>query len=306
MHWKLKAHTLALLSRAPAGKALYHRLQRCLGTNPPQVQQNIARAAEIVDLIREAGHDPHRGVYMEIGTGWRPFVPFILHLIGAQRIITFDINPWLTKAYAFETCKVLQEHLLAISHRLHVDPQLLQHRYRVATGKGKDLLSLLNGFGVDYRYPGDAQATGLPDNSIDYVCSSNVLEHIPPTVLARIHRESLRVLRTGGLSVHRFNPQDHYCGVDCSITGANFLRYSQRAWRWYGGTGLAYHNRLRCCQHAALFMETGFDIQISRVRMDQRALDAMQQHKLPIHSDFAAFTPAELAADYMWLAARKA
>ena len=38
MNWKIKAHSLAVLSRLPAGRQMYHWLQRCAGTNKLQVE----------------------------------------------------------------------------------------------------------------------------------------------------------------------------------------------------------------------------------------------------------------------------
>src|SRR5438132_10925616 len=102
MHWKLKAHALAVLSRIPAGKSIYGALQRTLGTNQLDTNEYLSRALEIVALIRERGRDPSGGTYLEIGTGWRPFAPFLLYLLGAERIITIDINPWLNRRYALE------------------------------------------------------------------------------------------------------------------------------------------------------------------------------------------------------------
>ena len=49
---------------------------------------------------------------------------------------------------------------------------------------------------IDY----DGATIPLPDASVDVVFSSNVLEHVPD--LTRIHAESRRVLRPGGICVH--------------------------------------------------------------------------------------------------------
>jgi SAM-dependent methyltransferase len=296
MNWKLKAHALAVLSRLPWGTRIYQALQAQLGTNKLNVDESISRALEVVELIREAGADPFKGVYLEIGTGWRPFLPFILHLIGADRIITLDVNRWLNEAYAWETFRALEERLPAIADRLKVKVSDLQRRYEAAKPRSKD--SLLQALAVEYRCPGDARRTGLSDESVDFVCSSNVLEHVPPEILRDIHRESLRILRPGGLAVHRFNPGDHACHVDPSVTAVNFLRYSERQWHWYGGSGLAYHNRLRCIQHQSLLEEAGL-IVLARVRIDPASVEAIQNGNLVVHPDFARFHPEELAADYM-------
>jgi SAM-dependent methyltransferase len=306
MNWKLKAHLLALVSRTPGGKAIYHRAQSWAGTNRLGPAEGLARAAEIVEMVREAGRDPCRGTYLEVGTGWRPYLPFLLYLVGAERVMTLDVNPWLTEAYAFETYWGLEGQIESVAQRLGLDAGVLRERYQAAASAGRDLERLLKACRIEYRCPADARGTGLEGGSVDFVCSSNVLEHIPPDVLRDIHRESHRVLRPGGLAVHRFNPQDHFSTVDRSITGVNFLRYSERAWHWYGGSGLSYHNRLRCVQHRKLMEEAGLAVVTDRARIDRRALAAIQNNQAPIHPDFAAYTPEELAADYMWVVAQRA
>ncbi|HEY2587514.1 MAG TPA: class I SAM-dependent methyltransferase [Tepidisphaeraceae bacterium] len=307
IHWKLKAHTLAVLSRVPAGRRVYHRLQRLGRTTNLAVDESLRRSFEVIALARDAGMDPAAGgTWLEVGTGWRPFLPFILYLLGAERVITLDVNPWLTARYAFETFVALEGQLDRLAAEMGTSAGAVRIRYHTARCRATRLPELLRVCNIEYRCPGDAGATGLADGSVDVVCSSNVLEHIPPSELDRIHRESLRILRDGGLVVHRFNPADHFSHFDSRITSANFLRYSARQWRWYGGTGLAYHNRLRCCEHEQLFRQAGFAIDVSRVRMDQKALEAIASGTLRVHPDFAGFLAEELAADYMWIVGAKA
>lgn len=174
-------------------------------------------------------------------------------------------------------------------------------RYKRAGARRETVEQLLRGFRVEYRCPADAQHTALPDASVDFVCSSNVLEHIPPRVLQNIHRETCRILKPRGLAVHRVNPGDHFTAIDPSITEANFLRYSAKEWRRYSGSPLAYHNRLRCIQHRRLIEESGFSILVDRVRTSQRALEAIRSGRLPIHPSFAQFEAEQLAADYLWI-----
>src|SRR5688572_23706562 len=99
MHWKVKAHLLAVLSRMRGGTATYHFLQRRVGTNRLDADESIARCAEVLQLLRQGGVIG-RGVAVEIGTGWRPFLPFVLYLSGFDRVITLDVNPWLDVKYA--------------------------------------------------------------------------------------------------------------------------------------------------------------------------------------------------------------
>jgi SAM-dependent methyltransferase len=305
MNWKLKAHALAVISRLPGGKRVYHRLQSWLGTNKLDADEYLRRALEVVELVRESGANPFQGTYLEIGTGWRPFVPFLLYLVGAERILTFDINPWLNLAYARQTHESLAERLPLIAERLALPLAEIRQRYDATLPHVHSLAELLKACRIEYRCPGDARQTGLADESVDFVCSSNVLEHVPPDVLRAIHEESLRILKPGGVAIHRFNPADHFSFVDKSITSVNFLRYSPEQWRWYGGSGLAYHNRLRCVQYEDMVKRVGFSVVASRVRMDQDALTALRKGEVPLHTDFRQFAPEELAGEYMWLVGKK-
>jgi hypothetical protein len=305
MNWKLKAHGMAVLSRLPAGRWLYHSLQSALRTNRLAPEEGVLRAVEVCQLIAQAGQSIEGATVLEIGTGWRPFVPFLLSLVGAKRVITFDVNPWLNLAYATETYRVMEPHLALAASRLGVAADSIRQRYDRASRAAATLADLLGGLRIEYRCPGDASRTGLPDGGVDSVCSSNVLEHVPPDALRAIHGESFRVLRDGGLVVHRFNPADHFATVDGSITTVNFLRYSPREWHWYGGSGLSYHNRLRCVQHRELFESIGFSTVVDKVRVDSRGAEAIEKGALPVHPDFARYTPEQLAGGYMWFVGRK-
>jgi hypothetical protein len=304
MNWKLKAHVLAILSRVPGGRKAYHFLQRSVGIDKADTTEYVRRALEIVDMIREAGGNLRNATYVEIGTGWRPFLPFILYLSGGEKIISLDINPWLNQEYAFQTWRALETQLPTMASRLGLSYSELRDRYQHAS-QARDLPTLLRAFHMDYRCPGDARRTALPEQSVDFVCSSNVLQHVPPDILRDIHKESYRILRPGGLAVHRCCLDDNFSHADRSITGAHFLRFSQRQWYWFGGSGLAYQNRLRAVQVRQLLEEAGFSVLTNRVRVDSPSLEAITTGRQPIHQDFAKFTPEELAASYLWLVGRR-
>lgn len=305
MHWRTKAHILAILSRIPAGSALYHLLQRVGGTNRLSPCEGVGRALELVEMTRQAESRIEGAVVLEVGTGWRPFVPMVFHLLGAERIVSLDINPWLNHAYALETARVLEAQLPRISAATGLDYSILQERYRRATASQETLPKLLASWGIDYRCPSDARATGLPEQSIDLVVSSNVLEHIPLEIQRDIHSESMRVLVPGGLLVHRFNPGDHYAHGKGSLHTANFLQFSEKEWHWYGGSGLAYHNRLRASDYDALFEDVGCEVRVRRTRVDEKALAELKAGRPAIHPDYARYALDDLATDYMWVAASR-
>jgi hypothetical protein len=303
MKWKLKSLLLASLSRVPGGRRAYHRIQKFAGTNVLRYEESLARCLELIELVKFGGVDVEGMRCVEIGTGWRPFVAMFMRLAGAERILTLDVNPWLDHKYILETYDAMRPRIDEIADSLGLPLEVVKARFPDVT-HDDSLIEILDAFQIEYRCPGDARRTQLPDNSVDAVISSNVLEHIPPDVLSAIHQESFRILKPGGVAAHRFNPGDHFSHSDPSITGANFLQYSSKRWYWHGGSGLAYHNRLRCREHLGLFNDLGFEIVHQRVRQDKRAVDAIDRGDLVIHPDFAHMTVSELAADYMWITAR--
>ncbi|MFW6106873.1 MAG: class I SAM-dependent methyltransferase [bacterium] len=254
---------------------------------------------QIVSLIRKTGGDVVGRVCLEIGTGWRPFLPMCLRMAGARRTITLDVNPWLDARYVRETYQAFREHLPRVADRIGVSAEKMETRWLDGEIDYEEMSALLTGCGIDYRCPADAGNTGFPSDSVDFVVTCGVLEHIPPSDLQRIHCECFRVLRPGGLGVHRISVGDHFRCADPSINGANFLQFSDDAWQWYGGSGLAYHNRLRCVQHLDIFKECGFSVVHEDVRMDTEALDAIHTGRLRVAPRFRAFTPEELAADFL-------
>lgn len=305
MSWKLKAYALALLSRIPAGRTLYHQLQSLSGTNTLNLRRDLNRAFELIDLIHQVDGRVEGADCLEVGTGWRPFVPFVLALGGAKRVLTLDVNPWLSNSYAVETWESLELMLPEIAAYCRLPEHEVWDRYRSVPKGARTVREIFTPLSIEYIYPGDARATGLDGDSVDVVLSSNVLEHIPREIQQQIHSESNRILKPGGLTVHRFNPQDHYSTVDARISNANFLQFSAKEWHWLGGSGLAYHNRLRSRDYRELFTAAGLEIEICRERMDQRSLDQIHSGRLKVHEDFQSYSPEELAVDYMWVVCRK-
>ncbi len=304
MKWQLKAGILRHLSRWPGGKNAYLAIQRLLGTTRPQSRRDLTRAIELVELIREAGQQVEGHRVFEIGTGWHPFTPLALYLAGADHIETVDVNPWLSLSSAKSAVDSAERDLEWYSEKLQLNQTAVRDRYERIDFEAKNLDDFLASFRCHYVYPGDATASGQPADSFDFVVSSNVLEHIPEEILRQISRESLRILKPGGLAVHRFNPGDHYANDDSRISTGHFLRFSPDQWEHYG-SGLAYHNRLRCSQYSKLFREAGFLSLIEETRVDPRVLEEIKAGSQPLAPEFADLLPEDLAADYMWTVGMK-
>jgi SAM-dependent methyltransferase len=123
----------------------------------------------------------------------------------------------------------------------------------------QSLAELKTRFGIDYRAPADARASGLPSGSIDCVTSTYTLEHIPPEDLRRILSECHRIVKPGKTVLSLIDYQDHYSWRDSRISVYNFLQYSEREWSWFNSS-LHYQNRLRHSHYRQMLLDAGFSI----------------------------------------------
>lgn len=304
MRWQSKAAILRLLSRTPGGKQCYLAGQRLLGTTRPQPKRDFTRAIELIEMIRESGQSVRDAVVYEIGTGWHPYTPLAFYLAGARLIETVDVNPWLSRRSARTAVVAARPHLNWFANSLELNLEEIQNRYERVHQQAGTLNDLLSSMNCRYTCPGDATCSGLKADTVDFVVSSNVLEHVPEPILKGMATESQRILKPGGLAVHRFNPGDHYANDDSRVTTGHFLQFSEEQWQKYGD-GLAYHNRLRCPQYSRIFRDADFLLLIEKTRVDPVVLDQIQGKTLPIHEKFKKFPPEDLAADYMWLVGMK-
>jgi SAM-dependent methyltransferase len=304
MHWRIKAHLLALASRTPGALALYHLHQDRRAADMSEADEMLDRSLDLLALVRDTDGELRGRDCLEIGTGWCPWLPLLLRVAGAARIVTIDINPWLTVRTALNTTNAMLDRASRVAEAVGVPDAAVRTALEAARG-ATTLEEWLRALNIEYRCC-DLLLARLEGESFDAVFSSNVLEHVPPDALRAIHHESRRLLRAGGRVFHRFNPQDHFCGSDRSITGANFLQFSAEEWWWLGGSGLSYHNRLRCPQHRDLVTGCGFNVVMERTRPDARAREAIESGRLAVHQDFAGFDLAGLTDDYMWIVAEAA
>jgi SAM-dependent methyltransferase len=109
---------------------------------------------------------------------------------------------------------------------------------------------------IDFHAPSDARKTELPDASIDYIYTNDVLEHIPKEEIKDILIECRRILLPGGIMAFGIDYEDH-CR-DKNIPPYYFLQFPLDTWnKMYPPGG---HNRMRHIDYKYLFEETGFEI----------------------------------------------
>lgn len=147
--------------------------------------------------------------------------------MGAKKIITLDLNPYLKRELLIEAINYIKNNEQKVESLM--EGYILADRFQTLINTNFDNMSLkkiLSTFNIEYLAPCDARSLAIPNDSIDYYTSCTVLEHIDPQSLKEIIKESKRVIKKEGLVVHRIDYSDHFSHSDKEISAINFLKYS--------------------------------------------------------------------------------
>ena len=265
MKWLVKSRIQRLMAMIPdpLSYEAYYLMQRTFGglrhVNP---QQKLEAAIELWDLIVSNNRDPKDKVFLEVGTGRIPIMPLAYWLMGAEKVITLDLNPYFRETLFMEALAYMPKHRTQIEalfgERLDLDRfNLLISEVERGQLTARDYMELCC---IEYLAPADAAATTLLSDSIDFHTSYAVFEHIDSAVLRSILKEALRILKPDGVCVHKIDYSDHFSHSDKTISGINFLQYDDSTWSKYAGNRYMYMNRLMHDDYLALFDESGVEL----------------------------------------------
>lgn len=241
MNWRLKCVAFHLLDKLPFGQVAHGAFQRLV---TKRYFQRIT-AAELATPELHLKHFrtlPAGAVALEFGCGRNLLTSLMLSHAGAGRVYAFDLVRLATIEQINGVIGQLRA-LLPGDWPPVASFEELNARYR-----------------IDYRAPADARATGLPDRSVDFICSTAVMEHVPEVELRAIMTECARICTANGKVSFLIDYHDHYGSADRNITMWNFYRYSDREWRKFNPDN-HYQNRLRHSDYGRIFRDLGFGVQ---------------------------------------------
>lgn len=250
----------------------------------------IEGAVTQVDTLRRLGIDPAGKLAMEMGSGWRPVMPLVYRLAGAEHVWLSDVERLLHPRALQATVSFVRAQRELIVPALGITQQafdaVLEHEL------DGHLPAMLKTLGLSYIQVTDGWRDVPP---IDIVFSHTTLEHIPPPVLRTIFADARRVLRPGGVMSHGVDHTDHRSHRDPRLSPIDFLRFSDGMWRLLCVDPQDYTNRLRHSDYVRMFHETGYELLHEEpTANDKMAADA---HTLPLWGRFRdmSATDAETA-----------
>lgn len=311
MHWKTKATLQNAVSRLPSESsyATYYWLQRHFGglrhINPVA---RLRAGIETWRQIEKLGRDPFDKTFFEVGTGRVPMTPLAYWLMGAKRVVTIDLNPYLKEELTKECLQYIASHTQEM--QVLFGPRLNRSRFEALLDLQRqadfDLQNLLDLCHIFYIAPGDATRTSLEPAAIDFHTSFNVFEHIPRDVLLAILTEGNRIISSTGLFVHRVDYSDHFSHSDMRISPINFLQYSDAQWNRYAGNRYMYMNRLRHDDFLALFESVRHVILAAEPTVDAPSLQMLRDGRLTVDARFGDKANEVLATTESWIVCAKA
>ncbi len=307
MHWRIKGLAQKVLGVMPAGDKLHYRMQRSFGGLQDFSRELTVKVEDwqiMIGHLRSAGIVMDRTRFFEIGTGWYPTFPFALYLAGARRVTTYDLTRHLQAGLVREAIAELAGFLDVIAASSGADPLAVRDRHRrlqTALQDSQDLTEISEGV-IHYAAPADATRTALADGEVDVVFSNSVLEHVPPDAITAMYRESMRILSPGGIMFHSVNCGDHYAYVDRKIHQLNYLRYSDRQWKFWDNAFL-YQNRMRAHEFVERAAAMGYAIELDTSTARAQRLEQLAAMK--VDARFAQVPPEKLCITSVDFIARK-
>jgi len=295
MNWRAKAFAHTVMSSVPNSAKVNRLAQRYVTRSLPASEAAFARTVataerHILAIRRHEHRDLGRLTFYEFGAGADLMIPLSLYAFGVRSQVLVDVrrlasaelvNDTIEKCRRFQSTSPASWEL--VGSNLNRELELY--------------------YGIQYRAPADARSTRLEPGSMNSITSTNTLEHISPRDIPLILAECHRILNSDGVFSVQIDYQDHYAYFDPGISVYNFLKYSDRSWRFFSPS-LHYQNRMRHPDYLELFSHAGFEL-VEESRLEGSANDLRVIEGLHVDPRFRRYDPLDVAVRSSFLLLKK-
>ena len=187
-------------------------------------------------------------VALELGSGDSLFSALVAYAYGAKCTYMVDVGDYAQKEIVpyKEMNTYLEEKGLKVADLSDVE----------------SLEEVLNKCNAVYKTNGLSSILDISDNSVDFLWSQAVLEHIRQSEFEDLMRETYRVMKHDGVCSHQIDYKDH---LGSSL---NNLRFSEKVWEsdFMANSGF-YTNRIRMHEMEDIFRKIGFKVE--RIKLER-------------------------------------
>jgi len=189
---------------------------------------------------------------MEIGPGDSLLSSICMSAFGSSKTYMVDIDD-----FAIQDENLYYEMYKYIDESTNISINNNPIFKKLSKGSPEEIINTIN---AKYLTRGIKSLEKIPDNSIDFIWSQAVLEHIKLNEFDQFMTELYRILKIDGVSSHRIDLKDHLSG------GLKNLFFSEKIWEnsFMSSSGF-YTNRIRYNEMISRFINIGFDVQVINV-----------------------------------------
>ncbi len=284
LKWKAKAIVQKIISYLPQKEKINFFFQKHITKGvlltEKHLLEKLGLAKDHLIYLKKYGETVQNKIILELGSGWYPIIPICFYLCDAQKVISIDIQSWMTKETQLKTIKefkllkdkgILQNYLPEMNM---LKWQQLENIYKTPSQYTKENINEILGLKLLIT---DARKTYLSSNSIDFICSNSTFEHIYKDVLIAILEEFKRILKKDGIMSHLVDMSDHFAHLDKTITAYNFLKFSEKTWEIIDNS-IQPQNRLRYNDYVKMYKSLSIPITFSETRIGN--LESLKKIKL--------------------------
>jgi len=268
--WVIKIFIKIIFSRLPIKNKIWRKLGifRNGGMNNKEYSKRIF-FGHLEDLRKI--RDIKKPVIMEIGPGDGIATAIYSKIYDSPKVFLIDVEDFADKNILIYK-DIIQS----------LDLQLFKEKKFSEFDSIEDILKVFNAY---YLIDGLKSLENIESNSVDYLFSHSVMEHIRYADLDDYIREMYRVLKPNGLISHNINYKDH---LDESL---NSLRFSFKIWEsnLFCKSGF-YTNRVPAVEMHKKFKRLGFKMTWEKFGK----WSSLPIKRKYIHKDFCSYNNEDL------------
>lgn len=242
--WWGKIASKVILSRLPASYYLWKKLSLFEHGS----MQKPADAYSVFKQHFDRIQPPAGFTSLELGPGDSLFSAIVAKAFGGSSSYLVDTGDYAIKD--IDSYKIMIDFLH--EQGLAVDPTWTNWR---------SVSDVLDSCSAHYLTSGLSTLKSIPDNSVDFIWSQAVLEHIRRNEFLDVMKELRRIIKNTGYCSHMIDLKDHLGG------NLNNLRFSEKIWEsdFMVKSGF-YTNRIRYSDMIDLFQEANFQITYCEIK----------------------------------------
>ena len=299
----MKIAAFKLLGLMPGGCAVHRYFQQniteSLRVTEGRVLQRIQVGIEYLDSIEQIliAKDFSRFTHMDIGAGWMPTIPLLFYSSGFDRQLLLDINPNLDARIVSDVVQTFRQ-LVAKDKTLQSRCQ----RLPPIVDPSETLETYLTRLGIRYVAP-YSENDLVSDPGFKIVTCTQGLLHLSKHQLRSLFQAMSLALADGGLFLAPVHLYDIYSDFDKALSPYNKWRYSDFVWERLINSKMMTFNRLTASEYRRLLEASGLDV--VKYHVPEPSDSELQQlRRIKVHKQFSNVPERELAARYLFFAAK--